>query len=95
VGLLDSGGLVRLGRLDRAVPVLLGDGDTGLGLLADPLELGGLHGGGLIQPFVSLARPGLSCFCELPGGLRLVARCLGCLISGKSPAALRLAHPEL
>jgi hypothetical protein len=43
----DALGLVCLGRLDRAVPVFLGDGDAGLGLLADPLQLGGLRGGGL------------------------------------------------
>ena len=44
---------------DRAVPVFLGDGDAGLGFLADPLELGGVRGGGLGQPVVSFACPGL------------------------------------
>ena len=56
----DALGLASASRLrDRAVPVFLGDGDAGLGLLADPLELGGVRGGGLGQPLVSLARPGL------------------------------------
>ena len=83
-GLIDGSNLLRLGPRDRAVPVFLGDGDARLGFLADPLELGGVRGGGLGQAVVSFTGPGLRCFCELPGGLRLGARCLGCLIGGKS-----------
>jgi hypothetical protein len=43
-----------------------------------------MRGGGLGQAVVSFTRPGLRCYCELPGGLRLGARCFGCLIGGKS-----------
>ena len=84
IGGADAGPGLGPRLLDRAVPVFLGDGDARLGLLADPLELGGVPGGGLGQAVVSFTRPGLRYFCELPGGLRLGARCLGCLIGGKS-----------
>ena len=46
---------LRLGLRDRAVPVFLGDGDAGLGFLADPVELGG----GLGQLLAGLANAGL------------------------------------
>ena len=74
----DAFGLVRLGLLDRAVPVFLGDGDAGLGFLADPVELGGVRGGGLGEPVVSFARPGLL-------GGQVLAHLLGRLVG-------RVAH---
>ena len=84
-GLIDGSNLLRLGPRDRAVPVFLGDGDARLGLLADPLELGGAGAAAAsARAVVSFTRPGLRCFCELPGGLRLGARGLGCLIGGNS-----------
>ena len=79
----DGGGLVRLGAPDRAVAVFFGDGDAGLGFLADPVKLGGVRSGSLGQPFVSLPRPGLSRFCVLPGSLGLGLGCLGCLVSSQ------------
>jgi len=70
----DALGLVRLGPLDRAVPVFLGDGDARLGFLADPLELGGVRGGSLGQPVVSFAGPGLR-------GVQVLAHQLGRLVA--------------
>jgi hypothetical protein len=73
LGRRDRGGLVRLGRCDRAVPVFLGDGDARLGLLADLLEFGGVRGGGFGQPVVRLAGAGLR-------GFQVLAHLLGGLV---------------
>jgi hypothetical protein len=69
----DAFGLVRLGPRDRAVAVLLGDGDADLGLLADPVELGAVRRGGLGQAVVRLAGP------RLLGG-QVLAHLLGGLV---------------
>jgi hypothetical protein len=80
ISLGPRGGLVRFGTLHCGVTlgVSLADGFVALG--ADPLEFGGVRGGGLGQAVVSFTCPGFRCFCELPGGLRLGVRLAACIL---------------